>query len=97
MIKATKFIKDYHLYGRLPNYSIKSTQISNNIQKIENLSRNPSLHSKKESNLSNSLARSKKYDNYENLEIKNNLKNLRLGQKEYMQKYQTKTLKNIYS
>ena len=96
MINATKFIKDYHLYGSPPNFSIKPTQLSNNMQKIENLSRN-SLHSKKTSNLANSLIMNKNYDNYEDLEIKNSLKNLRLGQKEYMKKYQTKTLKSIYS
>jgi hypothetical protein len=39
----------------------------------------------------------KNYENYEDLEIKNSLKNLRLGQKEYMQKYQARALKRIYN
>ena len=39
----------------------------------------------------------KNYENYEDLEIKKSLKNLRLGQKEYMRKYQAKPLKSIYN
>ena len=68
MINATKFINDYHLYGPPPNYYSKSTQISNN-KNSDNLSRNPSLNSKNLSNLNNSLAQNKKYDNYEDIEF----------------------------
>ena len=96
MINATKFINDYHLYGPPPNYYTKSTQISykNN---SDNLSRNPSLNSKNLSNLNNSLAQNKKYDNYEDIEIQQSLANLRSGQKEYMKQLNSKTLKNIPS
>jgi len=60
MINATKFINDYHLYGPPPNYSIKSTQITNDMKKLDNLSKNPSLHSKNGSSLNKSLAMNKK-------------------------------------
>ena len=96
MINATKFINDYHLYGPPPNYYTKSTQISykNN---SDNLSRNPSLNSKNLSNLNNSISQNKKYDNYEDIEIQRSLANLKLGQKEYMKQFNTKTFKNIPS
>ena len=96
MINATKFINDYHLYGPPPNYYSKSTQISNN-KNSDNLSRNPSLNSKNLSNLNNSISQNKKYDNYEDIEIQRSLANLKLGQKEYMKQFNTKTLKNIPS
>lgn len=91
---ATKFINDYHLYGPPPNYYTKSTHISTN-KNSDILSRNPSLNSKNLSNLNNSLAQNKKYDNYEDIEIQRSITNLRLGQKEYMKQSNAKALKNL--
>ena len=95
MVNATKFINDYHLYGPPPTiYSSKTKPVSSNGQISKQISRKTSINSKNSSIQKKSIInKSQKLTNYEDLEIKQSLTNLRLGQKQYNLQNQTKSLK----
>ena len=97
MKNASKFITNYHIYGRPTKYNTQSTKTSYNNKTIETISRNQTLNSKNSSILHKLTNKNKKLRNYKDIEIKNSLTNLKLGQEKYMRQQQTKSLNSKVS
>ena len=85
MKHASKFINDYHIYGPPPK---------KNYDNINNINMNTPINSINNSFLKMPTYVSKKFQTYQDSEIKRSLTNLKIGKEQYLKEQKTKSIKS---